>query len=255
MQGARARLRIYPLCRPFLRAIWYKRLTRLIGPPQRGLQAGLTPLILVKNEDYWIETIVRTVCKVFPHVVVVDDNSVDSTRDILAVLKDDKSLKFDLISFSPSPINKNIVVNLILDKWIKTEWFMFVDGDELFFEKGLRTLERFCVSEQSRSYGKLSVHALYLHPQNILKNTPAFCNNVRYAHGRCFKTSMLRLPEPGWRPLPYIHCKTVGTFSPRPFAKQFLQTKVFPYSPQARFFDDVHMLHAAFNRRSSLSRD
>src|SRR5262249_44104434 len=43
-------------------------------------------LIRIKNEDFWIEPILRVVCKVFDEIVVIDTGSQDRTLSILDAL-------------------------------------------------------------------------------------------------------------------------------------------------------------------------
>src|SRR4051812_31120847 len=62
------------------------------------LDSPVAAFIQIKNEDYWVELILRVVCRVFPEVLVMDNGSTDYTLDVLDALNREE-LPFRLVQY------------------------------------------------------------------------------------------------------------------------------------------------------------
>ncbi len=226
--------RSYPLLRPLLRAWW----TMHLGLPAQAARedgGAVTPLVRIKNEDLWIETIVRTLCRVFPRVVVLDNGSQDQTLSILCSLRTE-GLPLELYSYADPLHLDNLVRNLVLERAVRSPWYYLVDGDELQYEGSCRVILASCSDPENDRFYKMATHARYPHPDAFLRTTPPFCRGVRYRHGRVFRRGRVQFSEPGWRDT------LVG------IKNQDIEEHLNRYL----FLGDAFLLHAVFAQRSSI---
>ena len=228
----------YLALRPLLEAYWLRRLG--IDPqPASELRDSVTPLVRVRNEDVWIETILRTLCKVFPHVVVIENGSDDLTPGILKELVAE-GLPLAVVSYADPFGNDGLVRNIVLDNLVRTRWWYIVDGDELQLEASCRAVLDACAGDQHNDRYFMSAHARYLHPDCVLKVTRPFAPEVAHKFGRVYNTGLVRFPEPGWRDTPLV-----GPLN------RYISGRLLPEN--AVWLPDAHYLHAAFSQRSTIA--
>jgi len=94
----------------------------------------LTSHTLVKNEEIWIKPALESVLQHVDNLLVWDTGSTDKTVSLI------QSIKSPKIKFKQSgPVNRIGLVRLRNEqiKVTKTDWFLLVDGDEIWPEKNL----------------------------------------------------------------------------------------------------------------------
>ncbi|MDP4030927.1 MAG: glycosyltransferase [Candidatus Beckwithbacteria bacterium] len=97
----------------------------------------LTSHTLVKNEEVWIKPALESVINFIDTLLVWDTASTDKTVSLI------KSIKSPKIKFRQSgPVDREGLVNLRNEqiKATKTDWFLLLDGDEIWPEENLRQL-------------------------------------------------------------------------------------------------------------------
>lgn len=234
---------IYPYCRPLLRMYWRSKLSLPRRSSNQKLRTGITPIVIVKNEDIWIETILLTLCKIFPKVIVIDNGSGDLTIPILQKLKSN-GLKIILILYYDRFKNDGLIKNLVIDRLIDTKWWYLVDGDELQFEESCKKLFDNFSQDKNANIFRYAIHAQHCHPNSIFKITAPFCEDVRYQHGRIFSTDEVRFNEPGRRNVPLLKANTVGSIKPEVFDTES--------DTHSLFLTEIKVLHLVFSKRSSI---
>ncbi|MBP6855675.1 MAG: GtrA family protein [Candidatus Pacebacteria bacterium] len=101
----------------------------------------ITAHCLVKNEDVFIEYAIRSVIDVVDAVLVFDTGSNDSTVSIVQRLRQEYPAK--IIFEQKGPCDKERHTQLrqeMVDK-TTTDWFMILDGDEVWTTQGARELK------------------------------------------------------------------------------------------------------------------
>lgn len=223
------------------RAVLRRRYARLLGlePGRPRVAAGeVAVLIRIKNEDFWIEPILRVVCKVFREVMVIDSGSQDQTLPILDALAGE-GLDFRLFRHGEPPNRMTVVTNLIVDHCVRAEWVYLVDGDELQLEGSCRALAGFCRTQSADPrMRRIACHQLLMHPSDILRCTPPRCHSVRYMHGRAYRRQRVRLNEGGLNDALVARLGLPGT-------NNLLK--------DSAFLEDAWILHCPLNQRSTIA--
>jgi hypothetical protein len=110
----------------------------------------IVPIVLCKNEEYWIENILTALTAVFENVIVADTGSTDSTVEIVSRMP--RVLLMDYPGLSPKEVGK-------CREWMQAkakELFgathvMLVDGDELYPVRYLQYIVDNPMAENARS--------------------------------------------------------------------------------------------------------
>lgn len=103
----------------------------------------LTPLVLVKNDAYWLPYVLESVKNHFNRFVLYDVNSQDGTKDILQWFKDSNPKKEIILEFFPET-EPRVQVSYRNAQIAEagTEWYLLLDGDELWPKSSLDLLEQ-----------------------------------------------------------------------------------------------------------------
>ncbi|HXJ81568.1 MAG TPA: glycosyltransferase family 2 protein [Candidatus Methylomirabilis sp.] len=193
-------------------------------------------LMRIKNEDFWIEPILRVVSKVFAEVVVIDSGSQDRTLAILDALATE-GVSVRLFRHREPPDRMTMIANLIVDHCVRAEWVYLVDGDELQIESSCRALAEYCRGQApGPRTRRIACHQLLTHPADILRCTRPLCPSVRYKHGRAYRRRQVRFHEGG------LVDALVARLGP-PGTNNLLKDSVF--------LDNAWILHCALNQRST----
>jgi hypothetical protein len=208
---------------------------------------AVSAFLQIKNEDYWVELILRVVCRTFPEVLVMENGSTDRTLDVLAALRRE-GLPFQLVQYDTlwrcedgqlSPISgANSLKNKALREHTRARWVYLVDGDEIQFEASCRSIVDI-VSDRP-TWRRGMAHFLFNSPDDFLRVTRPFCSTVRHAGGRLFDLARTRWKEPGYdefEPLPWITTPDDSIYS----------------EASSHFLSDVVVLHAAHSPRSTIA--
>lgn len=105
---------------------------------------------LVKNEERYLWFAVESVINHIDKLLLWDTGSTDKTKDIIALLKDKHKGKIEtrfLGEVTPGEFTK--VRQEMLDA-TKSDWFIIVDGDEVWWDKGIRELTDFIREEKDK---------------------------------------------------------------------------------------------------------
>lgn len=95
------------------------------------------PIVMCKNEEVWIERVLTALVSVFPHVIVADTGSTDSTLERIAKVPGVRLMQFD----NPSPDELGQVrweMQYEAARRYGAERVILVDGDELYPTSYLR---------------------------------------------------------------------------------------------------------------------
>jgi len=103
--------------------------------------SDITPVTKIRNEEYWIEYVLRDVCEVFGRFIMYDTGSTDRTKEIarhtaqkhgaeLWLIEDDCGNDPNKIGNAPN----------VLREMCETHWMMLVDGDEIWRTDQLKRL-------------------------------------------------------------------------------------------------------------------
>lgn len=115
---------------------------------------NIVPVLLVKNEEIWIEHVLTPLVSVFPHVIVTDTGSSDSTVDIIEGMRD-RGADILLIThpgMDPKQLGKcrQDMQEQARDIFEATHIFL-VDGDELYPSKYLKFIRDYPMPENALS--------------------------------------------------------------------------------------------------------
>lgn len=98
------------------------------------MRFGITVHAIIKNEEQWVWYALQSVINYVVKIIVYDTGSKDSTIEVI------KSIKSDKILFSEkSRVTPGELVQLRNDqiRQTETDWFMLLDGDEVWSEAGM----------------------------------------------------------------------------------------------------------------------
>jgi glycosyltransferase involved in cell wall biosynthesis len=115
---------------------------------------NIVPVLLVKNEELWIERVLTPLVNVFPHVIVSDTGSTDSTETIIQDMRT-HGANIVLNSYpdlKPAQLGKcrQDMQDQARALFDATHIFL-VDGDELYPTKYLRFIQEFPMPENALS--------------------------------------------------------------------------------------------------------
>lgn len=223
------------------RVVLRRRYAKLLGlgaKKSRVAAGQVAALLRVKNEDFWIELVLRVICKVIPEVVVVDSGSSDKTLEILDELARE-GLNFQFFRHNEPMYRSSLITNLIVDGCVQAEWVYLVDGDEIQFENSNQALADYCRKDSTNAKTRrIECHHLVMHPTDILRCTPPLCQSVHYKPGRAYRRQRVRFSEQGINDALVANLGFPGTNSLR---------------KDSVFLERCLALHCPFNQRSTIS--
>jgi glycosyltransferase involved in cell wall biosynthesis len=97
------------------------------------------PILLVKNEEVWIERVLTPFANIFPHVIVSDTGSTDSTIKQIEKVKNIHLMTYGNLSPEEVGLCRGWMQAEAQEKFGATHVFM-VDGDELYPTKYVKFL-------------------------------------------------------------------------------------------------------------------
>jgi len=105
-------------------------------------QPDLVPLILVKNDEYWLPYVLESVRGWFDRYVIYDIGSTDRTREIIDWFVDEEEKKSDFfVRYLPhvEPVVQGALRNSMIAE-ARSDWYYILDADELYTDPGLGSL-------------------------------------------------------------------------------------------------------------------
>lgn len=144
----------------------------------------ITVHCLVRNEERFIRPAIASVLPLAKHVLVYDTGSTDATLEVLSSIQSEKLQIVRKTFSSPSELTcfRNEMIELT-----HTEWFMLVDGDELYPAHAVRR-----ISEEIRTVPP-TVHKIAIRRVHFMGSFN-FVSRVD-STGRIYRAAKVR-----WRP-------------------------------------------------------
>lgn len=101
------------------------------------MKNNLTVQMIVKNEDWWIWYAISSIIKYIPSLIIFDTGSQDNTVKIIKTFP-----KSNIILEEKGLVNHKQMTQLRQEQLerTKTDWFMIVDGDEVWPESTINNL-------------------------------------------------------------------------------------------------------------------
>jgi hypothetical protein len=104
------------------------------------MSGGVTAHVMVRNEGRWLWFAIMPVIEHVDHAIVCDTGSIDSTRRCIEWFQNHPKYRGKITSrflddVPPSELS-NIRQYMINET--NTEWFMILDGDEIWFERSIQ---------------------------------------------------------------------------------------------------------------------
>ncbi len=103
---------------------------------------SIVPVILVKNDEYWLPYCLRAVKGWFSRYVFYDVGSTDMTRDVIEGFAVAEEAEADII-YRPLPHCEPIVQGTFRNAMIaetRADWYLILDADEVWLQKSLQGL-------------------------------------------------------------------------------------------------------------------
>src|SRR3989344_1504200 len=169
------------------------------------MKTNLTIHCVVKNEEKWIWFALRSVLDIADKVLVYDTGSSDRTVDIIKSIKSKKIIFEGKGEVDAKGLTKLREEQL---KRTKTDWFLILDGDEIWPERAKKELVRLIKNADKSRWGVVVrawnfVGDIYhYHPESIHYHWPYAPKNYKgWANLRVFKKLIPGLHIKGDYPL------------------------------------------------------
>lgn len=103
----------------------------------------VVPCILVSNDDYWLPYALKAVEHKFSRYVIYDVGSKDRTLEVIEAFEEDHKENHDLYIRRLPMVPKNVqgaFRNSMIAE-ARSEWYLILDGDEVYSEKGVQAIQ------------------------------------------------------------------------------------------------------------------
>jgi len=166
---------------------------------------GLTPMILVLNDAYWLPYALNQLRGRFNRYVIYDAGSEDGTENIIDWFVETEQAEFFVrkLPFAVPPIQGCYRNSMLVEA--ASEWGFMVDGDELYTQQSLNNLVNYT--------GRLSDNALYgvVKRQEIGANLLHKYSDIRPHHRIYRRNAFFQGNHPG--EAPYYKQKPANEFN------------------------------------------
>lgn len=167
------------------------------------LQPEIVPLILVKNDEYWLPYVLQSARGWFDRYVIYDVGSTDRTPEIINWFKDTEDKADVFVRYMPhvNPIVQGAFRNSMIAE-ARSEWYLILDGDELYTQDGFQrmTLELEMLKRKYESGGVIYGIVPRVEVLNGLDR--AYGQDLRVPHHRLYhRTAVFCGTHPGEWPL------------------------------------------------------
>ena len=146
-----------------------------------GRPLGLTIHVRVKNEERFVRAALASVLPLADHVMVYDTGSTDRTLEEIHAIRSPKIELVRVASLSPSGLAG--LRNHMVER-TRTEWFMLVDGDEIYASDATRRLAAFLPTVPARVHRVLVRRRHFVGSFNVISREDAL--------GRIYRTRQIR---------------------------------------------------------------
>lgn len=145
--------------------------------------------LLIKNEDIYIERVIRNIAEFCDQIIVSDDQSEDKTLEIVdRLLQEFRQLEVRRIAGPPESA-------LALEPYFDTPtWIFAVDGDEIFDPTGLKTMRQRLLQGEFDKDWCVFPNALYCTSIDLTKHKArGHLAPPSRASGRLYNFSLIRM--------------------------------------------------------------
>ena len=111
---------------------------------------NIVPVVMIKNEELWIRKVLTSLTNVFPHVIVADTGSTDSTLEQVGMVPRITLREFGELSPQDTGRCREWMQQEAKSSYGATHIFL-VDGDELYPTKYLRFIADYPMPPNSLS--------------------------------------------------------------------------------------------------------
>jgi len=201
----------------------------------------ITSLTLVKNEERFVWYSLSSVIPYVDRVIVWDSGSTDNTRKILREVKKKYGKKVDLKFLDNFKIEDFTAVYQKMLERVGTEWFMILDGDEIWWDQ---TISEFCgfIKKKGDNFESIVVPTI-----NLVGDIFHFQEEAAGKYNLAGKTGHYNLRGVN-REIPGLYADNPhGYFGWKDESGQLIQDR----NPKKIKYLNCHYLHATFLRRSS----
>ena len=160
----------------------------------------IVPLILVKNDEYWLPYCLKSVSGWFDRYVIYDVGSTDRTKDIINWFVDREKKQADFfVRFLPhvDPMVQGAFRNSMIAE-ARSEFYLILDGDEIYSDSSLAGMH-IAVNHMKRLYKEEEI--LYgVVPRVEVTGTldTAYGTELTVPHHRIYhRTAIFEGPHPG----------------------------------------------------------
>lgn len=210
----------------------------------------LTVHTIVRNEERWVWYSLMSVIEFVDKILVYDTGSTDKTVEILKTIKSPK-----IIFEEKGPVDRKRLVKLRQEQLerTKTDWFLLVDGDEIWPKKTILELREAIEAASASIYGivvrawNLVGDVYHYHEESVNYHWPfAPKNFLGWANLRAVRRDIPSLSISGQYPLEAYSDET-GTPIQNYGEKRliFLKERYFhtSYLPRSNFLNDLTTLN------------
>jgi glycosyltransferase involved in cell wall biosynthesis len=115
-------------------------------------------IVLVKNEDLFIQQALQNILDFCDEIIVLDNNSTDATFGILEEIKKTSPQKIQLHKISNIKLSHRYI-----EQYANTDtWIFAVDGDEIYDKAGLHKLKEEIISGTYNNYWKIFGNCIHV---------------------------------------------------------------------------------------------
>lgn len=194
----------------------------------------ITVHCLVRNEERFVRPAIMSVLPLAERVLVVDTGSTDTTLDVLSSIQSDKVEIIQKNASGPRELSE--CRNEMIER-TTTEWFMLVDGDEIYPAHSVRR-----ILEEIRT-APPNIHQIDIHRKDFVGSFN-FILPIR-PFGRIFRTRRIRIrPRQPPRNRPWID---------HPYLLDDPEAPLGQFA--MRFPEDIFFFHCHYLVRSSKDAD
>lgn len=218
--------------------------------PTGLVSGGTTVHTIVKNEEKWIWYALMSVIEYGDKILVYDTGSTDKTVEIIKTIKSPK-----IIFEEKGPVDKEGLVKLRQEQLerTKTDWFLLVDGDEIWPKKTILELKKAIEEANDSIYGivvrawNLVGDIYHYHQESQTYHWPfAPKNYFGWANLRAIRRDIPGVSISGQYPLEAYYDETgtpIQNYGPKRFI--FLKERYFhtSYLPRSNFLNDLATLN------------
>lgn len=154
------------------------------------LRDDVSIVMMVKNEEYWLELAMRPVLELGLPLFIADCASDDSTPDIIKYLQ--KEHIFYYHRYDTITPKENGLARQELAEAVNTNWILQIDGDELWTAKSLEYILSMDLSANRQ------IKTGFVHVVNVLWKQPEFWDYSRFVIGDGISQHRLHRKDAEW---------------------------------------------------------